>query len=286
MPESLPEPGTRVQHPEFGTGIAVRSESGGFLTVFFQTVGERRVPASALATALSWNERVVSGLRPADGRSIQRLWLALEADLDRFDLGDYRKHDDEGVGMERLIAFVKTAAALDGTEPAPASGEDFVLSTPDGGSLQFTPNRDKALQEENLQLVGLEHPVIQRWLLEYRNLPPEERAVAVKFPDFDGDDGLLTWWHVTVHSPKGQVENRVVTIGLTMAGDRHPYLERQDLSQIAAAETPSPHLDMTSLVQLLDEKATQILHREIQYSGLLPDGASYSSRLVAAYWVL
>ena len=52
-------------------------------------------------------------------------------------------------------------------------------------------------------------------------------------PGFDGDDGLLTWWHVTVHSPKGQVENRVVTIGLTMAGDRYPLLERQDLSQIA-----------------------------------------------------
>jgi len=80
MLDSPSKIGSRVQYPEFGTGIVVRSESGGFLTVSFQAVGERRVPASAPMTAMSWNERVISGVRPADSRSVQRSWWALEAE--------------------------------------------------------------------------------------------------------------------------------------------------------------------------------------------------------------
>jgi len=249
-----------------------------------------------LGSQLSYDQLFREALEdPTLRRTRQELEVAMEnanrarevvfelfQDLDRFDLGDYKKHDDEGAGMERLIAFVKAAATLDGTDLAPATGDDFVLATASGESLRFTPDRDNALQEENLQLVGLEHPVIQKWLSEYRGLPPGERAVVGAFPGFDGDGGLLAYWHVTIHSPKGQVENRVVPIGLTMAGDRYPCLERQDVSQIGIPETPPPDLDTVFLVRLIDEKAEPILHRELQYAGLLPEGASYSSRLLAA----
>ena len=201
--------------------------------------------------------------------------------LDRFELGDYKKHDDEGAGMTRLLAFVKAAAALDGNELTSTTGDGFVLETGSGESLQFTPDRDKALQEENLQLVGLEHPAIQKWLSKYRSMPPGERALIGTFPNFDGVDGLLTYWHVTIHSPKGQVENRVIPIGLTMAGDRYPYLERQDVSQVTApGGAPISSVDPDALIRLIDEKAEPILRRELQYIGTLSEGASYSSRLV------
>ena len=45
-------------------------------------------------------------------------------------------------------------------------------------------------------------------------------------------------------------------------------------------ETP-PSVDAASLVQLLDEKAEPVLHRELQYTGLLPERASYTARLLA-----
>jgi SNF2 family DNA or RNA helicase len=247
-----------------------------------------------LGSQLSYDHLYREALKdPTLHRTRQELEVAMEnadrarevvfelfQDLDRFHLGDYEDQDDEGAGMERLITFVKAAASLDGTELAPTTGEDFVLAASSGESLQFTSDRDRALQEESLQLVGLEHPVIQKWLSEFRSLPPEERAVSGAFPGFEGEDGLMTYWHVTVHSPKGQIENRVIPIGVTMDGDRYAHLERQNVSQLTTSQV-QPDIEKSALLQQIDESAEPILHRELQYTGLLPEGASYSARLLA-----
>jgi hypothetical protein len=72
--------GQSVSHPEMGPGVFVATEPGGYARVFFQQVGERRVPVTALHRALSWEEQVVAEVRPATREAIERLWLALEAE--------------------------------------------------------------------------------------------------------------------------------------------------------------------------------------------------------------
>ena len=53
--------GQGVSHPEMGPGVFIATEPGGYARVFFQQVGERRVPVTALNRATSWEER---GCRP------------------------------------------------------------------------------------------------------------------------------------------------------------------------------------------------------------------------------
>ena len=58
----------------------IAAEPGGYARVFFQQVGERRVPVTALHRATSWEEQVVAQVRPATREAIERFWLALEAE--------------------------------------------------------------------------------------------------------------------------------------------------------------------------------------------------------------
>ena len=72
--------GSRVTHPELGTGVLIGTEPGGYARVFFQRHGERQVSAVTLAPVLSWDEEVISQICPATAEALQRLHLALEAE--------------------------------------------------------------------------------------------------------------------------------------------------------------------------------------------------------------
>jgi len=73
-------PGQSVAHPEMGVGVFLGRETGGYARVFFQQLGERQVPLSAIQQAASWEEQVVSQVRPATHEAATELWLALEAE--------------------------------------------------------------------------------------------------------------------------------------------------------------------------------------------------------------
>src|SRR5439155_943675 len=71
--------GRTVTHAEFGDGVLVGFEATGFVRVFFQGVGERKVPKDTIRDTLGWNERIVAGMRPATPEALERLSLAIEA---------------------------------------------------------------------------------------------------------------------------------------------------------------------------------------------------------------
>ncbi|HQU44649.1 MAG TPA: hypothetical protein PK867_17660 [Pirellulales bacterium] len=72
--------GQTVSHSEMGNGVFLSAVAGGYARVFFQQLGERQVAITSLVPALSWEEEVVSNVRPATREAVERLWLALEAE--------------------------------------------------------------------------------------------------------------------------------------------------------------------------------------------------------------
>jgi hypothetical protein len=90
-----------------------------------------------------------------------------------------------------------------------------------------------------------------------------------------------------LHALGGQVYQKVFRLGLNPDGERAPHLERlaQDIFRIGASNTRSV-LDPERLADLVDGAASKMLHRQLTYAGLLPEGASYSARLLACLEVL
>lgn len=207
-------------------------------------------------------------------------------DLDRFNLGDYKRFDDEGRGMQRLLAFAQRAARLDGGEFLPSGKNVFVLNRPNNEPVRFTTDRDKALLDDELNLLGLEHPVVRQWLDAYTSVKPQDRALIGTI-DGNGDEtGLITIWLVVIYGKGGQVQQRVVRLGISEGGGRSPYLER--LSQVFLRARPAladRFMDKARVASLVNGTASELLHRELVYSGFLPEEASYSSRLLACIGV-
>jgi acetylglutamate kinase len=100
------------------------------------------------------------------------------------------------------------------------------------------------------------------------------------------EKGLITIWLVVVHGGGGQLQQRIVRLGMNEEGFRSPNLER--LSQeLLHATRPLENfaLKKVALQALINGKATELLHRELVYSGFLSEDSSYSSRLLACFWV-
>lgn len=207
-------------------------------------------------------------------------------DLDRFNLGDYKRFDDEGRGMQRLLAFAQRAARLDGGEFLPSGKNVFVLNRPNNEPVRFTTDRDKALLDDELNLLGLEHPVVRQWLDAYTSVKPQDRALIGTIDGNGNETGLITVWLVVIYGKGGQIQQRVVRLGISEGGGRSPYLER--LSQVFLRARPAladRFMDKARVASLVNGTASELLHRELVYSGFLPEEASYSSRLLACIGV-
>jgi SNF2 family DNA or RNA helicase len=200
----------------------------------------------------------------ANANLAREVVFELFQDLERFNLGDYKRFDDEGRGMQRLIAFVQRAARLDGGEFRLRGEEDYELILPQTVPLLFTTNRDRALQEDDLNLLGLEHSFVKAWLDYYTALSPESRALIGHIDGNNAEIGVLTIWQVVVHGKGGQIHQRIVRLGMTPEGDRSQLLERisKSLLAIGPAGSISP-LGCERLTGLVNGRASEMLHRDL-----------------------
>lgn len=212
----------------------------------------------------------------------QDVVFELFQDLDRFNLEEYNAFDDKGAGMQRLVEFCQYAAKANGYQVNQASNEIYEFSGPDLALTRFTINRDIAIDSEDLELLGLEHPVIEKWLTQFKGLPASERALCVN-ADGVNAKGVLTIWHVEVHSTGGKVVNRVLKLGIDFEGRRALSIEREFEKLICSdCSGISSTVEKATLAEMISTKAEQILHRELSHSGLLQEDSSYSSRLLGS----
>ncbi|MBA5868098.1 MAG: helicase [Nitrospira sp. CR1.3] len=208
-------------------------------------------------------------------------------DLEGFNLGDYRRFDDEGRGMKRLIAFVQHASRVFGGELKPTGETLFELRMSGREAVVFTSDRDRAIEEEAVQLLGLEHPAVKEMLDRCSALAAEERTIIGHLPGATQSAGFATAWHVTVHGRSGQTQQRICRLALNADGERVVHLERQltDLRLLRTTQS-SELIEPSWLSHLLNGSATKMLHRELVHIGALTEGSSYSSKLLGVAAVL
>lgn len=201
-------------------------------------------------------------------------------ELDRFNLGDYQKFDDKGRGMQRLVNFIARSARLTGWNFIKEVNGRWTLTREGEPKMVFTTDRDAALQEETLQLVGLEHPVVNQFMRKYSSVDAGPRALAGKANGIVGE-GLLTLWKISTHGKDGQASHHVVRIGMTAEGARAPWLERLD-DRILGMQSPSTPVEQwQALAASKKDHLQELLYRELSYSGIINDEMSYSTTLLA-----
>jgi superfamily II DNA or RNA helicase len=195
-------------------------------------------------------------------------------DLDQFSLDEYQPLSDVDKSMQQLIRFTSACAELDkGSFVKDAA--TYVFTDTSANKIVFTTDREQALEHANVEILGLDHPLIEKWLQEYRTLPAEQIACAVTSNDLP--QGILTIWEIETHNEKGHVLRSIIKIGMTDTGERLVSLEHfaEDLFQKQSKMTKG-NIDLLPLAETL-------LAREIKHRDKAKEDQAYGSKLIG--WI-
>jgi len=206
--------------------------------------------------------------------------LELFQDLEGFNISDYQARDDKGAGMQRLIQFAATALRhKNGKLIEVEKDKTYIADMGNGQLIRFTTQRDIAIEDENLSLLGLEHPLIQQLLEEFTSLSPEARALRGKIPSLN-NTGVLTIWRIEIQGAKGHLQRLILPLGVNSEGERTRSIE-QAWTMLQQLQ-PSFGEGFTSdcLEHILLEVIPPMLQRELQHTGALPEGATFSASLL------
>src|SRR6218665_2293576 len=184
--ESAFQPGERITHHEYGQGVVLDPVRGGYLRAFFG-VGERRVPIASLQRQLSRTERILravaggagrgrtAGLScaahalPGGGDGGGTAWLSCEAHalpvVESASALTSARISDVSSSLDRLVQFLCAAVTQRQQKLLKVDEQTYDLMTADGARrARFTLNRDSATNQDDLELLGLDHPLVQEEL--------------------------------------------------------------------------------------------------------------------------
>jgi hypothetical protein len=93
--------------------------------------------------------------------------------------------------------------------------------------------------------------------------------------------GLFSLWHVLIDSPGSHIRQHLVHLGISPSGERLPRIERLGVDLLQLNPHSESYLGVQRISTFVNNIAPEMLHRELTRIGLLQEGSSYSSRLIA-----
>lgn len=214
-----------------------------------------------------------------NSREARQVVFDLFQDLNGFCLDDYKPFSDISSSMGRLVRFI-SAAVKDRHQRLVKVDEetyDLVMSN-NSRQTRFTLNRDTATRQDEIELMGLDHPLVQEELGKWRSVPPEELGIAVL-----GDTEptvLLSFWLVEMNTGKGERRVLLQPIAVKQDGTRVPSIERQCDCYLQAPAT-KPVLSPEQRLEFFSRIVEPTLQRELKHKGISSGDGSYSAELIA-----
>jgi hypothetical protein len=144
---------------------------------------------------------------------------------------------------------------------------------------RFTTQREVARQRVDVELMGLDHPLVEEAIARARLLPPEGLGAVVR--GADGEPGILSWWLIHAHREEG-VRSHLQPIAIGLDGTRKPMLEAR-ADSIWNFPPSSSFLNDSQRLGLLRQNIEPMLRRELLHRGVITDQAGFSAELVG--WI-
>ncbi len=246
------------------------SERLNYESLYAQALGDPELKRTRLEL-----EAAVSNANEA-----RQVVFELFQDLDRFTLDEYQPLSNIAEGMRRIIDFVQAAVEQDGKRWQQAGEHAYAIVGQNGSASEvtFTTDRDESLSNERLGLLGLDHPAVEHYIDDYRELAPAEIGIRVQSPD--GRTGVVSLWHVSSQGERGETRTNLLAIAIASDGQRLPAWERsvdQLFSAAPATRSTQPP------VELLTEACDTMLHRELGHRQIISERRGYETRLIG--WI-
>jgi len=211
----------------------------------------------------------------------RKVVFELFQDLDGFSLDDYKPFANVKPGLDRVLEFLRTALEADGRRLQPVPDGVFaVKGANDDVISRFTLDRDAARERADIDLLGLDHPLVQEALKRWQGAQPERIGLAVAGAE---GPGVLTWWLIETRGASGEHRTCVLPLGVGYDGKRSPRLERVGPALFLRPDHGGGALTPESRRALLHDKIESMLERELQHREIVPAGGSYAAKMIG--WV-
>lgn len=214
----------------------------------------------------------------SNSREARQVVFELFQDLDGFSLDDYKPFADVSSSMERLVRFVSTSIQDRQQQLKRVDAETYDLLSSDGARVvRFTLNRDVATGNDAIDLMGLDHPLVQEEIRRWRSVPPEQLGMAVSS---ESDDAIvLSVWMVETTGREGERRTVIQPIAVKQDGSRVPTIERQ--CEPYLRQTPVPPASTVQVrVEFFARVVEPTLQRELKHKGAANGDGSYSAELI------
>lgn len=214
----------------------------------------------------------------SNAREAREVVFDLFQDLDGFSLDDYKPFSDVSSGMDRLVQFLRAALADRNWRLIKVEDLTYDLIAADGARRKrFTLDRDTATSNDAVDLMGLDHPLVQEELGRWRGLPPEQLGVSLAGAEVGTT--LLSFWLVEASAGSGEKRVSVQPIAVKPDGTRVPSVERQANHFFNATET-MPILSPDERLSLFSSAVEPTLQRELRHKGAANGDGSFSAELI------
>ena len=216
----------------------------------------------------------------ANATEARKVVFELFQDLDGFSLEDYRPFANVVAGFERVLGFLCAALSEQGRQVKRLDEKTYAILASDGDSeMRFTTDRELAREQEGIELMGLDHPLMSELLQRWQDLDAEMLGVAVA-----GDDGpaVVSWWLIHTEGKNGEHRSLVLPLAVTAEGRREPSLERRGVDLLNQPPS-SASLLLEQRRALLHDTIEPMVQRELSHRGLVPENGGYSAKLIG--WV-
>ena len=210
----------------------------------------------------------------------RKVVFELFQDLDGFSIDDYQPFANVDAEFDRVLQFLTAAVSESGRQVTWHDQNTFSVFSPEGESNgRFTTDRELTREEEGLELMGLDHPLMIEELNRWQGLDAELLGVAVA-----GTEGpaVVSWWLIQTEGMDGEHRSLVQPFAVSGEGLRIPKLEREGV-ELLKRSPASTCLSLDQRLELLHRTIEPMIRRELNHRGLVPDNGGYSSKLIG--WI-
>jgi SNF2 family DNA or RNA helicase len=214
----------------------------------------------------------------SNSREAREVVFDLFQDLAGFSLDDYKPLSDVSSGLERLLQFLSVAVAVRGQKLVKVDADTYDLLKADGErQARFTLSRDIATSRDDVELMGLDHPLVEQELGRWRSVPPEEIGISVS--ETVDEAVLLAIWIVEASADSGERRTIVQPIAIKAGGTRVPTVERH-CDRYLQAKATTPVLAPEARLNLFSRVIEPMLQRDLKLKGTAKGDGSYSAELI------
>jgi len=217
-----------------------------------------------------------------NAKEAREVVFELFQDLESFNLDDYRKISDSKIEQDRLVDFLKRATEEDDGELERINDTKYRITYKAKPETFISTDREESLNNEELDLIGIDHPIIMNYIQKYKNLNPDEMGTILKMSSIP-KDFFYSIWFIDIKGDKGEKAHYILPIAVDENQNRlskwelHP--EEILLSVMNDFSSPIPK----SSLEVLHKVVEPIVQREIQHRNWLKVGQDYQMKLIS--WI-